>query len=82
MKKFPFTVISFYPESGQVVCDHVEASCSSAAFTVVAKQRESVEFVVGLPGHLSEEDGALHFPGESLVDAEIVLDQPEVFGTE
>lgn len=75
----PFTVIAFVEETGQLVAHHVVAHDASEAFTEAAKVDPTITFVVALPGHRSE-DNDLFFPGEGVVDADTVLDQPEVFG--
>lgn len=75
----PFTVIGCYADSGQLFVHHVDAEDGLHAFMKVAEEHPSAEFTAALPGHLSENAG-LVMPGESVVDAETVLDQPEVFG--
>ena len=76
-----FTVISVNEQSGSIHSDHVEAKDRLHAFAVVAKQRENEDFffVACLDGHL-EEDKQITFPGDSTVDGETVLEQPDVFG--
>lgn len=76
----PFTVISFYTESSQIVADHVTAENGMKAFAKVVAQRGcEIEFVVAIAGHLNEDTG-LTFPGDSIVSAVTVEEQPEVFG--
>lgn len=76
----PFTVIGFYEDSGQIFSHHVQAKDGLAAFSTVAQSYPSAEFVAALPGHLKENANELFFPGDSLVSAETVIAQPEVFG--
>jgi hypothetical protein len=78
MKKF--TVLGHYEGNDQIFSHHVEAIDSASAFAVVSKKHEEAIFVAVLDGHISEGQG-INFPGDSLVDAETVLSQPEVFGT-
>lgn len=75
-----FTVIAFYEESGQSVCEHVEANNGIHAFWVLAQENPDLTMVVAVPGHLTEGCGDLVFPGEGVVDASTVLEQPDVFG--
>ncbi|MFA7523382.1 MAG: hypothetical protein WCY71_10715 [Halothiobacillaceae bacterium] len=75
----PFTVLGFCEDTGQVLCDHVEAENDLHAFHVAAQQHGHISFVAALPGHLQEGEG-ISFPGTGFVDALTVLDQPEVFG--
>jgi hypothetical protein len=74
-----FTVISIDSATGNILSDHVDAPSGINAFAVAGASRDpSVEFVVAIPGHLSEDD--ITFPGDSVVDNQTVIDQPEVFG--
>lgn len=75
-----FTVIAFHPDNGQIVSHHVNAADGLNAFAALASNpgNAELEMVVAIPGHLTEDD--LDFPGESLVDAGTVLDQPDVYG--
>lgn len=73
-----YTVIATIAGSGQLVAHHVEATGPFHAFTVAAELDDELEFVCCLPGTHMEHD-TLFFPGESVVDADTVLDQPEVF---
>lgn len=75
-----FSVIGYYGSTGQIFCHHVDAKDGSHAFAVVATEYDDAEFVVALPGHLVEGNQVI-YPGESVVDATTVLDQPEVFGS-
>lgn len=75
-----FTVLGFYEGNNQIFSHHVEAKDSASAFAVVSKIYKEANFVAVLEGHISEGQG-INFPGDSLVDAETVLSQPEVFGT-
>lgn len=81
----PFTVIGYYESNGQTFARHVEAAYPSQAYSAAAHQLpddaldpDDVVFVVAMPGHLRE-SSELFFPGEGVVDAYTVLDQPEVF---
>lgn len=78
MKNTFFTVIGYHEDNGQIVCHHVEARNESAAFTAAAHAAPTMEMVVALPRHHME-GVTLFFPGESVVSASTVLDQPEVF---
>ncbi|MDQ2077421.1 hypothetical protein [Marinimicrobium sp. ABcell2] len=73
-----YTVIGFHEDSGQIVAHHVEALSELSAFTAAAHLAPGMTMIVALPGHHSEET-CLIFPGESGVEAETVLEQPEVF---
>ncbi|WP_152966553.1 hypothetical protein [Gulbenkiania mobilis] len=75
----PFTVIGFYEGSGEIVCLHTEARNATQAFWVVAQSHTDLELVASLNGHLSEGEETITFPGQGLVSAETVLDQPEVY---
>ena len=78
----PFTVIGFHESSGQLSCLHVVATDGLNAFAAAAQPTEAkgdFNMVAVMPGHISEEAG-LEFPGEGLVTAETVLEQPDVFG--
>lgn len=72
------TVVGFYEESGQIFSDHVWASGPSAAMYSVASARADACLICAISGWLIEGQG-IDFSGESVVDAETVLDQPEVF---
>lgn len=74
----PFTVISFDDESGQLYSDHVFASSSAYAQTLVAIQRTDVNFVAIIPGHLKEGED-IDYAGESIVHASDILGQPDVY---
>lgn len=75
-----FTVIGIVSDSGQIVADYVSAIDGMNAFAQAAQVRGSVEFVVAVPGHLSDGKDEIHYPGDSVVDVETVLEQPDVFG--
>lgn len=77
MKKF--TVVGYFEEDGQVVCHHVEASSGMHAFYVLAENEPSLTMVAALPGHLTEAAGEIFFPGDGVVDASTILEQPDVF---
>lgn len=74
-----FSVISINETSGQTVVFHVLADNSLNAFASAAAMNDNLTLVVALPGWL-QEDKELFFPGESTVDSETVLEQPDVFG--
>lgn len=77
--KSPYTVIYIHTDNGQICAEHVQAENAMAAFTVVAEENSvGVEFVVALEDHLCE-GSELTFPGDGVVCAETVLEQPEVF---
>lgn len=73
-----FTVIGFREDTGSIFCEHVEALNEASAFYVAAKDNEHITFVAVVPGHQSEGVG-ISFPGSGVVDAFVVLEQPEVF---
>lgn len=73
-----FTVIGSDLHSREIKCYHVRAHDEFGAFASAAAAHCLLEMVVALPGWLMED--VLTFPGESIVDGETVLDQPEVFG--
>lgn len=75
----PFTVIAIVDESGQIVCHHVMAKSELNAFAVLAEKENYLSMVAVLPGHVKENRG-IAFPGDSLVDSETILGQPDVFG--
>lgn len=74
-----YTVIGFYEESGQIFSHHVEANNSQQAFYVVAKDFPDANFLSAIKGHLSEGKDTIEFPGKSIVDADTVLAQEELF---
>lgn len=76
-----YTVIGYYESNGQIFAHHVEADSIMGAFAVVAAMHSDAVMVCALGGehHEGEE---LAFPGEGVVDAETILEQPEVFGGE
>lgn len=73
-----FTVIGFYEETSQIFCHHVSAPSAQKAFFQVATDFPDATLTAALDGHLTEGNG-IEFPGESLVEAETIIDQPEVF---
>lgn len=77
----PFTVIGFYNETHQIFNHHVQANNTEHAFFVVAQEHPDAVFTAAIAGYLYEDNG-IGFPGESCVDAETVLDQPEIFNTD
>lgn len=74
-----FTVVAFIEDTGQIVCHHVHARDALNAFAAATSLDMTMTMVAALPGWLHEGEGVT-FPGEGLVDAQTVLDQPEVFG--
>jgi len=74
-----FTVISINESTGQIVSYHVYAENSLHAFSTAAAMSDYLTMVAALPGW-QEEDKGVYFPGESPLDSEIALGQPEVFG--
>jgi hypothetical protein len=77
------TVIMYYPENNQVVSDHVEAASLLQAFYVAAESRCGALAICSLPGHLTEGQNTIEFPGMSgAVDVDTILAQPEVFNPE
>lgn len=80
-KLLEFTVIGFSEDNGGIFCEHVEAHDDLSAFQVAAKGNEHITFVAVVPGHQNQGVG-INFPGPGIVDADTVLEQPEVFGNE
>lgn len=76
----PFTVLGFNGSTGQIFAHHIDAIDGCHAFAIIASKYQNAEFVAAVEGHLAEATG-LTFPGESVVDAETVIEQPEVFGS-
>lgn len=74
-----YTVISFTEDTGQIFSDHVVALNRINAFASAAAIDPTRTMVVALDGWLNEGNG-VEFPGEGLVDAGSVNEQPEVFG--
>lgn len=62
------SVIAMYDESGQVVCDHVEAFNGPDAMRKVAKMRPDCVLILSIKGEHSDST-TLDFPGEGVVDA-------------
>lgn len=73
-----FTVVGFYEENGQIFSHHVQATSANKAFFQVAQEHPSAEFLTAIEGHLNEGNG-IEFCGESVVSADTVLSQSEVF---
>ena len=73
-----YTVIGFYSNTGQIFCAHVHAKGSYHAFSVAALAHPDGEFLSALDGHITEGQG-IEFAGESIVDSDTILSQPEVF---
>jgi hypothetical protein len=47
---------------------------------LAAQAKPTLTMVVSMSGHLTEGAGEVIFPGEGVVDAATILEQPEVFG--
>lgn len=75
-----WTVIGYFENNGQSVLHHVEADNGMQAFFALAQDEPELTMVAALPGHLTEAEGDVIFPGEGVVDAATVLGQPDVFG--
>ena len=75
-----FTVIAFHEDNGQIVSYFVHAEDKMSAFSAAAATNNNLTLVASLPGWLQEGDDVA-FAGSALVDASVVLEQPEVFGT-
>lgn len=73
-----FSVIGYYEENGQTFLDHVDATNGRVAMSVCASDRPDSTIVCALEGHVSEGAG-IDFAGEGVVDAETILEQPDVF---
>lgn len=73
-----YTVIGYYEENGQTFSHHVDATSPQNAFFKVAQEHSSACLIATLDGHL-EEGKDITFAGESVVDAETILSQPDVF---
>lgn len=69
-----YAVIGSYGDTGQIFCHEVKSANAFAAFAVVAKDYETAEFIaaIALPAEIE-------FPGEGVVCAQTVLEQPDVF---
>lgn len=74
-----FTVIGFYSDNAQIFAHQVLANDAMHAFAEVAGEHSSAEFICALPG-AKNEDEHVFYPGDAVVCAETVLDQPDVFG--
>ena len=75
-----FTVIALN-EGAQIETIEVTANNALNAFAVAAERRNGVEFVAAFPSCLFAA-GLVEFPGSAVVDAETVLQQPEVFSAD
>ena len=73
-----YTVVGFYENNGQIFSHLVSARNSQHAFFVVAKEHPTATFVSAIKGRVVEGQG-IEFAGDSLVDADTVVSQPEVF---
>ena len=74
-----YTVIGHSDVDGGLFCEHVNADNGLNAFAVAAALHPDADFSAAVVGHLKE-DGALHFPGESLVSASTIIEQHDVYG--
>lgn len=74
----PFSVVGFYEESGQVVFDHVSSSSHSQAMFQTAQRRPDATIILALDGWHNEGE-SVFFAGESVVESETILSQPDVF---
>lgn len=74
-----YTVIGYYESNGQIFCHHVKAGNIMGAFAVVASMDSDCIMVCAHLGKISEGE-SLAFPGEGVVDAETILEQPEIYG--
>lgn len=76
-----YTVVGHYSSTGQIFAEEVAARDGIHAFAVAASLLDSdAEFTVAMAGSVKEGEGAW-YPGGSVVDADTILSQPEVFGT-
>lgn len=73
-----FTVLAIGP-NGQIIPVQVNAIDPLSAFAAAAAEHGDLEFVAALPSWAMA-TGLVEFPGSAVVDAETVLQQPEVFG--
>lgn len=73
-----YTVIGFYEHTGLSFMDKTEANSILAAFAAVAKARPESTLVSAVAGHLSEGKNIV-FPGECVVDALTILEDPMSF---
>lgn len=74
-----FTIIAVNPETGQIICDHVQATNYNTAFAnYAANCQYEHEVVAAIPGKLSE-DETIFFPGSGVVSTSTILEQPDVF---
>lgn len=71
-----YSVIAMYEHTGQVVCDHVEASSGQEALRVVAKDREDCSLIVAIAGEHSDIKD-MTFAGDGVVDAASYLELDE-----
>lgn len=77
-----YTVIGFYESTGQTFVHHTVADNAFEAMSYIATgadEPEDMQIVVCLPGFLDDANEDIHFPGEGLVSAATILEQPEVF---
>jgi hypothetical protein len=74
-----YTVIGYYASNNQIFAHAVNSDTQMGAFSVVASQYSDAVMVCVLEGDIHEGE-SLGFPGDGIVDAETILEQPEVFG--
>lgn len=75
-----FTVVGHDEDTHHLFIMHVRANDSFQAFAAAAMKRPEAFFSVALPGHLTDDDGGITLPGESLVCTDTILEQTDVFG--
>lgn len=73
-----YSVIGFNSD-GSLFMEHVEARDAWHAFAKVGHQCIELEIVAAVEGWLDESKGEVTFPGKSVVGAETIQDQPDVF---
>lgn len=74
-----FNVVAIEETTGKIVVVNVAATSPENAFTSAAAINCNLNMVVVAREGLLDDD-AISFPGESIVDAATVLEQPDVFG--
>lgn len=74
-----YTVVGHEEDTNQLIVAHVSADDGLNAFAAAAAKHPDAVFSVAVAGHWTEGD-VFALPGEALVSAETVLEQPDVFG--
>ncbi|KSQ21693.1 hypothetical protein APB26_32450 [Pseudomonas aeruginosa] len=74
-----FNVIAIDETTGKIVLVNVAATSPENAFASAAAINFNLKMIVAAREGLIDDDDIV-FPGESIVDAATVLEQPEVFG--